>query len=570
MANAQPPQVEPITCKYQPDVESVRAWLHKMLAEGRFVALVMSVVALIARLRDLNTELMKRVAHLKRKRPPSETLRRVEAQLAFTFIEQGVPGPSEDEDGDGSEQPPRRRRRRGKHPGRQALPEHLPRVEVPNPVPDALRRCPHCNKPMVLLGHERCETLEVKPAEFFVNVRVDETLCCHAHDLIVSAPPPPRIVPRGKLGDGLITEALADKYLLSLPIERQCTNWMRLGIKLSPQTVGRSVAAAIDLLAPVAALIGEQMRASDIVSTDATSIRLLDPEAPEGRRFGTIWCAIGDGRWVSFGYWPDASADGAKDLLGTAAMTGRTIQCDGTSTTNFIEHGGGRRPGCWAHGRRRLVEAGRSGDAFALAGLRIIAKLFVVEKIARHLDETPDERRQRRQQHSSRILDELRSWVDESRSVIAPKSPLGRALGYLHRQWGRLTHFLEDGRVELTNNHVERAIRPLVLGMKNWLFAWEDSGGERTAIILTVLGTCIAQRINPRAYLHKALGLLVNEVDAIEVLPSRLAEAHPELRMPVRGSPSPDDASLAELIAELEASLELDVGPAPKALLAPA
>ena len=263
-----------------------------------------------------------------------------------------------------------------------------------------------------------------------------------------------------------------------------------------------------------------------------------------------MWCGIGDGEWVSFQYWDDGSANGAKELLGPSTpLAGWTVQSDGTFTTNFVERGGAKRPGCWAHGRRRLVEAARSGDAWALDGLRIISKLFIVEKLARHLDSTADERRRRRQDYSEGILDELRAWIDECRPAVAPGSPLG----YLHRQWDRLVHFLDDGRIELTNNHVERALRPLVQGLKSWLFAWKDIGGKRTAIILSVLGTCIAQRINPRAFLHKALALLVGGADPNDVMPNRLAAAHPELKMPARAGPVPDDASIAELIAELEA-----------------
>ena len=548
MANGQPPQAETITGIYQPDVERVRTWLRKMVAEGRFVELVVAVIALIERLRDLNTELMKSVAHLTRKRPPLERLRRVEEQLVFGFAEDVESGRKKKRKKRGSG-------RRGKHPGRRPLPEHLPRNPIFNPVPEELRSCPTCGQPMCPFGQERCEILEVIPAQLVVNVRIDESVRCSNDGTIVSAPPPGRIVPRGKLGDRLIVEALADKYLLQLPIERQCTHWTRQGVDIPSHTLGRSVGVAIDWLKPVAKLIGERMRLSDIVSLDATSIRLLDPNAPEGRRYGTIWCGIGDGRWVNFSYWEDGTADGARDLLGSIELAGRTFQCDGTPTTNFIERGGAKRPGCWAHARRRLVKAARAGDVWALDGLRIIAKLFVVEKVASYLDVTPEERQKRRHDHSQGVLNDLRTWIDEHRPLVPPKSPLGKALGYLHRQWHRLIQFLEDGRIELTNNHVERALRPLVLGLKNWLFAWEDEGGRRTATILTVLATCIAQRINPRAFLHKAFALLVNGAEPHEVMPDRLAAAYPELRMPARAGPALDGASLTEIVTELEAKL---------------
>lgn len=108
-------------------------------------------------------------------------------------------------------------------------------------------------------------------------------------------------------------------------------------------------------------------------------------------------------------------------------------------------------------------------------------------------------------------MDDLEKWLDDKRAVTPPKTLLGEALGYLHRQWKRLLLFLEDGAVELTNNRVERELRKLVLGRRNWLFVWEDLGGERAARILSIVGTCVAQGINPRAYLHLVTNLLINK-----------------------------------------------------------
>jgi len=271
-----------------------------------------------------------------------------------------------------------------------------------------------------------------------------------------------------------------------------------------------------------------------------------------------MWCGIGDGKWVAFYYSPTGDGASAVAFLGTDDFAERSIQCDGTSVTNCIERTGGRRPGCWSHGRRRLVEAARGGDSLALDGLRIIARLFVVDRLSALLDDSPQERQARRKEHDDAVLEELRLWVDQYRELIPPKSPLGKALTYLHRQWPRLLLFLDDGRIELTNNHVERALRSLVLGLKNWLFVYEDLGGQRTATILTVIGTCIAQRVDPRAFLHKALGLIVAGVpedQVAELCPDRLAERFPELRMPARASPALDEASLTELVAKLEATL---------------
>jgi transposase len=138
----------------------------------------------------------------------------------------------------------------------------------------------------------------------------------------------------------------------------------------------------------------------------------------------------------------------------------------------------------------------------------------------------------RRAEYSAQALAEIRTWVEEKRQFIPPKTPLGKALRYLYKQWSRLELFLEDGNIELTNNQVERELRRLVLGRKNWLFVWQDVGGERTAIILTVVGTCIAQGINPREYLHMVTKLIIEgwpQAKLAELLPEVLATKHPEL-----------------------------------------
>ena len=397
--------------------------------------------------------------------------------------------------------------RKGRHPGRGALPAHLPRVDVENPVPPALRICPLCGCEMKTVGHTTCETLSIIPAQIVVEARHDETVACAADDTIVSAPPPARIVEKGKLADTLIIEALCDKYIEHQPVERQCTRFARAGVDVAPQTLGASIGAAIDLLMPVAHAIADRTRAPGLLGTDATGIPILDPSSVDGIRSGTMW-AWTNARWVTFFYSRSGDGDSVERFLDKCGA-GRTVQCDGASVLNVIEHRGGKRPGCMAHGRRRFVEAARMGDRIALDAITIIARLFAVERTATLAGDTAEDRLARRKEHSAPVLDELRDFVAEHRAVTPPKTPLGRALGYLHRQWPRLILFLEDGNIELTNNRRERELRRLVLGRRNWLFAWLDEGGERTAAILTIVATCIAHEVNPRAYLHLVTKLLV-------------------------------------------------------------
>jgi transposase len=518
----------PITSPYAPDLTQVRAWLEKMIKSLRFVELVAAILALIAKMRDANTELLRQLVHLRRARPRSETLERLERQLVLPKVYMGVVRVTKAKD---NKTPPERApsNRRGQRPGRGALPAHLERVQTINRVSATARICPLCGSEMTTVGHSKCEKLDIIPARIVVIERLDERVACPKDDTIVSAPTPPAIVAGGKLGDTLLVEALCDKFIEHQPIERQCTRWGRAGVDIAPQTLGRGVAAAIDMLDPVAKLIEQQTRAPGLLGTDSTGLPVLDPTVPEGIRTGAMWCWT-NAKWVAFFYAPSADSESVRRFLGEDLA--RTVQCDGTNVTSFLERTGGKRPGCWAHGRRRLVEASRSGDERALEGLGIIARLFAVERASALDGETADQRRARREQHSRPVLDELRSWIDEQRGVIPPKTPLGRGLGYLHRQWHRLLLFLEDGNIELTNNRRERELRRLVLGRRNWLFTWLDLGGTRTAAILTIIGSCIAHDVNPRAYLHLITKLIVQgwrQVKLRDLLPDRMLGTHPDL-----------------------------------------
>jgi transposase len=524
-----------ITSPHVPDIDDVRRWLKKMIKSLRFVELVVAIVALVTRMRDINTELTRRLADTRRRRPKSETLGRVEGQLLFAFgvlipvIEES--SPTDEADGTGGSTAPDKppKKKRPGHPGRAGLPKHLERVPEVNPVPADLRTCPLCGEEMKTVAHSLCEILDVRPAELFVRQRLTERVACPNDDTIVSAPTPPELVERGKLGTTFIVESLADKYLEHQPVERQCLRWSRTGVDIAPQTLGRSVGAAIDALEPVARMIRDQTRGPGLLATDATGIPVLDRDAPDGIRQGTIWCWT-NARWVSFIYSAQGDSASVRQFLGEDL--GRNVQCDGTNITTFIERAGGLRPGCWAHARRRFVEAARAGDKIGLAGLRMIGPLFLVERQSALDGDNAAQRLMRRTEQSEPVVERLRLWLEDKRATVPPRTPLGAALGYLYRQWKRLVLFLHDGNIELTNNRVERELRKLVLGRRNWLFAWEDLGGERTASILTIVATCVSYGVNPRAYLHLVTTLIINRWPNAKLralLPDRLALAHPEL-----------------------------------------
>jgi transposase len=518
---------ERITSPYAPDLGEVRAYLERMIRALRFIELVAAILAFVTRVCEVNGELSKKLAELRRRRPRSEALERLERQLVLPMGDLGVAAARTSENV--ACQDAARRSRKGRHPGRAALPAHLPRVEVENRVPPEQRVCPRCGTEMTTVGHSRCEILSVIPAKVFVEVRLDERVACPKDDTIVSAPMPPAIVERGKLADALIVEATCDKYLEHTPVERQCTRFARLGVEVAPQTLGRSVAAHLDLLDPVARLIEEIARGPGLLGTDSTGIPVLDPSVTDGIRTGAMWCWT-NARWVCFFYSPAADSASVRRFLGSDLA--RTVQCDGTSVTSFLERAGGKRPGCWSHGRRRLVDAARAGDQIALAGLHKIAPLFAIERASKLAGDDADQRRLRRQLYTRPLLDDLRAWLDDQRAVVPPKTPLGQALGYLHRQWKRLLLFLDDGHLDATNNRRERELRRLVLGRRNWLFTWLDVGGERTAAVLSIIATCIAHDVNPRAYLHLITRLIVHgwpQALLRDLLPDRILVTHPDL-----------------------------------------
>lgn len=524
----------------QCDLDDLQAWLEGLVKVSGFAQLIAGVLALVTRLRDLNAELTIQLVKFRRARPRSERLKCLAGQLelqwamsAATDEQSPASGDNKGEsDGKGSaaeKKPPKSRK--GKHPGRQTFPDSIERIALLNRVPLPLRACPKCGMAMKTMGHTHCEYLDIVPAKVIVVQRIDEALKCKLDGTIVAAPPLPRIVERGALGNRLIIEATADKYLEHSPLERQCLKLSRMGVSVAPQTLGRCVSAHLDLLAPLAEAIYEKTRGSGLLATDATGIAVLDPTAPEGIRSGTMW-GWTNALWVSFFYSAIENSDSVKRFLGEGNYD-RMVQSDGTNLLTFIERAGGSRPGCWSHARRGLAMCARSGDKVAFAGVQLIAPLFKVDKDSKDAGDNAAQRLARRQKHSVAVIASIRKWLDEQRAITMPKTPFGKALGYLHRQWKRLVLFLEDGNIALTNNRRERELRKLALGRKNWLFTWDDIGGHRTATILTIVASSISHGLNPREYLVIVTEALLKGVDDIStLLPDRIAIEHPDLAIP--------------------------------------
>jgi transposase len=515
----------PITSALAPDLGTVKTFITEMIARGAIAALVAAILALLVRMRDLNGELMKRLASGSRKRPPNEAMRRLQMELPFLC----APAANDAKPPQG--QHPKRKKRGAKKPtphGRPQLPAHLPRVPQVRLVPAAARRCPHCDVEVARIGIKTtAEKLDVEPSRYIVVQMQAETCACpKCHRYVVTAPTPDEAVDRGILGNELLVQTLCDHYQDAVPWERMERNARAEGVPLAANTLAASVGRVIDLFDPIVRHIREACLSSRFTALDATRIPVLDAAHPLGIKSGALWLIEGDHRYACFLYAPSAHADHLKTFF--EGRTLGSVMCDGSPTNNCVEKdAGGRRGGCNAHGRRGLVEALRRGDARAVAGLELYARIFHVDAESKRLGETLEQRFERRQRHSAPPVTELRDWIDLRLGDVEPKSVLGQAVRYLDRQWPRLTAFLRDPLMELTNNEVESGLRTWVLDRKTWLFVGHEPSARRTADALTLLTTCKKMGIHPRAYLRATLAkILAGEKDLAALLPETYAAAH--------------------------------------------
>lgn len=524
-------KVPPVTSALAPDLEAVKKFIVDMIAKGAIGALVAAIVGLLVRMRDLNTELMKRLASKSRKHPPSETMRRLQMELPFLV----TPAANDAE----PVLPDKKRKKRGaKQPtdhGRPKLPAHLPRVPDVRLVPDAECTCPHCQVATERVGIKTtAEKLDVEPSKYIVSQTQLETRACpKCRRYIVTAPMPDQVVDRGILGDELLVQALVDHYQDAVPWERMERNARQEGVPLAANTLAASVGKLIDLFDPIVGHIREACLSSSFTALDATRMPVLDGLHPLGIKSGALWLIEGDHRYACFLYAPSAHAEHLKKFF--EGRTLGSVMCDGSSTNNCVEQdAGGRRGGCNAHGRRGLVKALRLGDARAVEGLALYATIFHVDAESKRLGETLEQRFERRCRESAPRVQELRAWVDLRLGDVEPKTPLGQALGYLDRQWPRLTEFLRDPRMPLTNNEVESGLRTWVLNRKTWLFVGHELSARRAADALTLITTCKKIGINPRAYLRDTLAkILAGEKSLAALLPETYAAARTERAPPV-------------------------------------
>ena len=413
---------------------------------------------------------------------------------------------------------------------RGSLPAHLPRIEIVVDIDD--NACPCCAGTLHRIGEDVSERLDIVPAQFRVLVtRRPKYACRTCEEAVVQASAPARLIEGGLPTEATVAHVLVSKYADHLPLYRQAQIYARQGIDLDRSTLADWVGRAAWHLQPIHERLLAHILSSPRIFADETRAPVLDPG--RGRtKTGQLWAyARGDRPWggsdppaVAYVYAPDRKAERpAAHLAGYVGV----LQVDGYAGYRALaEKNSVHLALCWAHVRRRFYELAAADAApIAAEALERIKALYVVEKDLR--GRSPDQRRSVRQEKSRPIVDSLEPWLRGKLAMISQKSKLAEAIRYALSRWKGLTLFIDDGRIEIDNNIVERAIRPIALNRKNALFAGSDGGAEHWATVASLVETCKLNGVDPQTYLADVLTRIIvghpnNRID--DLMPWRYAD----------------------------------------------
>jgi transposase len=405
---------------------------------------------------------------------------------------------------------------------RPSLPAHLQREDVRLDVED--RACPCCGGALHLIGETVSEMLDHVPARLRVIRICRPRYGCRACGTIHQAAPPERPIAKGLATPALLAHVLVSKYCDHLPLYRQSQILARQGVELDRSTLANWVGGACWWLEPLQALLAEHVFASQKLFADDTPIPVLDPG--RGRtKTGRLWVYARDDRpWhgpdppaAVYLYSPDRKA---KHPASHLAKFSGILQVDGYPGFDRLSDGGAIcLAACWAHARRKFYDVQQAtGSPVAAEVLRRIAELYAIEAAIRGL--TAAERQSARQSSSLPLVTAMKAWLETQFAQIPPRGGLADAIRYTLTRWTTLCRFLNDGRIKLDTNTVERAIRPVTLGRKNHLFAGSDGGAERWAMVCSLIATAKLNNIEPFAYLKDVLermsaGHPMSQLDAL-------------------------------------------------------
>jgi len=407
-------------------------------------------------------------------------------------------------------------------PKRKPLPEHLERNEQVLTPGD---NCSKCGGNLKTLSEDVTEELEYVPGRFIVNRIIRPRMACSCCEAILQAPMPSRPIERGRPGPGLLAHVLVSKYCDHLPLYRQSQIYEREGIDLDRSTMADWVGKSTALLEPLADAIGKHVRQGEALFADDTPVKML---APGNKRTKTarIWAYVRDERpWdgqAPPGAWYQFTIDrkGEHPVRHLSEYKG-WVHADGYAGFNgLFGKDKASEVACMAHIRRKFVDVQQSqGSAIAEEAIKRIAKLYGIEKEVR--GSSTAERVAVRQKKAKPIFDDLETWLHVQLPKISGKSPLAKAIRYALGRMPKTRPYLDNGFLELDNNTCERAMKPVAIGRKNWMFAGSERGGKAMAIAFTLIETAKLNNVDPQAWLTDVLSRIadhkINRID--ELLP---------------------------------------------------
>ena len=404
--------------------------------------------------------------------------------------------------------PPKRRR----HPGRQTLPPELPRVEQVIACSAEQCVCGQCGGETTVIGYEQSEQLDVEPAKYFVRVTKREKRACQHCDEggVVAAPLPPRIIEKSLVSDRVIVDTVVRKYADHNPLYRQSVILHRdAGIDVSRATLDGWVMRVGELLTPIVEVMRRELVRGHYIQADETPVEVQMHEGRGRNHQAYLWQYGSPGGAVVFDFRLGRGREGPKQFL--QHFEG-ILQTDGYAA---YDHVGGARvvhAACWAHARRKFVEAVRlnPSDAMAARTVALIDELFAIDADAHRENLEHAARHALRQQKAPELLERIRRQLESCEREALPASALGKACRYTLALWTKLTRFLEHPELELSNNLAENSMRPIAVGRKNWIHVGSAQAGPKVAAILSIVETCRRLKVPVREYLASVLPGLAN------------------------------------------------------------
>jgi len=437
--------------------------------------------------------------------------------------------------------PSHKRKKKG---GRKILSENLPCVEIEHDIKESEKHC-ECGFQMSRIGQEVSERLEMLPAHFWVERHIRPKYACkscegvegdESNSTVKIAPCPPQLLPKTISSPSLLSHVFVGKFCDSLPFYRQEKQFLRLGFSLTRATMCNWAIKVADKCKPILDLLHQEILSGPLINIDESWFQVLKEggRSPESKSFAWVYRGgMPDRIAVIYRYNASRSGTEAQEFLGDYRGN---VQTDGYAGYDFLDiRDGIVHAGCWAHVRRKYIDVAGSknvknklnlsGMGKAGKALQFIRELYAIETNAKKRGLGSELLREERQLKSKPILDEFKEWLTANGPHVAPKSLLGKAFIYTQSQWHRLIKYLDDGTIRMDNNLAENAIRPFVVGRKNWLFADTINGAKANAAIYSLIETAKCNGLEPYqyfCYLFEKLPEAQDETQLKALLPMNL------------------------------------------------